>query len=82
MSKSSVFLCVIICLGLLTSTTKCELYTAIVDLEELLQTEAVLIDTLQGYIQAQEKKLELLRRYVTKIFIIKPKIRHLGTRQK
>lgn len=41
---------------------KSELYTALADLEELLQTESVLINNLQSYITAQEQKLELLRR--------------------
>ena len=40
----------------------CELYTALADMEELLETEAVLIDTLQGYIQVQEKRLATLKR--------------------
>lgn len=39
-----------------------ELYTALADMEELLETEAVLIDTLHGYIQAQEQRLAILRR--------------------
>ena len=39
-----------------------ELYTALADMEELLETEAVLIDTLHGYIQAQEHRLATLRR--------------------
>lgn len=42
--------------------TRSELYTALADLEELLQTESVLINNLQSYITAQEQKLELLRR--------------------
>lgn len=41
-----------------------ELYTALADMEELLETEAVLIDTLHGYIQAQEQRLAILRRNV------------------
>lgn len=48
-------------LTLLKSTTS-ELYTALADLEELLQTESVLISNLQSYIDAQEQKLHLLRR--------------------
>ncbi|KAG8235127.1 hypothetical protein J437_LFUL012323 [Ladona fulva] len=40
-----------------------ELYTALADMEELLETEAVLIRTLEGYIEAQENKLRLLKRY-------------------
>lgn len=39
-----------------------ELYTALVDMEELLTTESVLIDTLNGYISAQEQRLATLRR--------------------
>lgn len=39
-----------------------ELYTALADMEELLETESVLIDTLHGYIKAQEQRLETLRR--------------------
>lgn len=39
-----------------------ELYTALADMEELLETEAVLIDTLDGFIHAQEQRLATLRR--------------------
>ncbi|KAL7300372.1 hypothetical protein TKK_0006993 [Trichogramma kaykai] len=39
-----------------------ELYTALVDMEELLTTESVLIDTLNGFISAQEQRLATLRR--------------------
>lgn len=39
-----------------------ELYTALADMEELLETEAVLIDTLNGYIKAQEERLATLRK--------------------
>ena len=41
-----------------------ELYTALADMEELLETEAVLIDTLNGYIKAQEERLATLRQWV------------------
>ena len=41
-----------------------ELYTCLADMEELLETEALLMKTLDGYIQAQEEKLHLLRRLV------------------
>jgi prolyl 4-hydroxylase len=41
-----------------------ELYTCLADMEELLETEALLIRTLDGYIQAQEDKLKMLRRLV------------------
>lgn len=39
-----------------------ELYTALADMEELLETESVLIDTLHGYIKVQEQRLAILRR--------------------
>lgn len=43
-----------------------EVYTALADMEDLLETEAVLIGNLEAYIDAQEEKLNYLRRYVTK----------------
>lgn len=45
-----------------------ELYTALADMEELLETESVLIDTLHGYITVQEQRLATLRRYVQYFF--------------
>lgn len=48
---------------------RAELYTALVDMEELLETEAVLIDTLHGFISAQEQRLATLRRYVLCVFV-------------
>ncbi|XP_033229504.1 prolyl 4-hydroxylase subunit alpha-1 [Belonocnema kinseyi] len=48
----------------LLSSGNGELYTALVDMEELLETESVLIDTLHGYILAQEHRLATLRRNV------------------
>ncbi|GLV45494.1 prolyl-4-hydroxylase-alpha EFB [Carabus blaptoides fortunei] len=47
----------------LLAGTNAELFTALADMEELLQTESVLMTTLQGYITAQERKVELLRRF-------------------
>ncbi|XP_049537788.1 prolyl 4-hydroxylase subunit alpha-1 isoform X2 [Anopheles darlingi] len=41
-----------------------ELFTALADMEELLETEAVLIANLDNYVQAQEEKLLQLRRKV------------------
>jgi hypothetical protein len=41
-----------------------ELYTCLADMEELLETEALLMRTLDGYIQAQQEKLHVLRRLV------------------
>jgi prolyl 4-hydroxylase len=43
---------------------RAELYTCLADMEELLETEALLMQTLDGYIQAQEEKLQMLRRLV------------------
>ncbi|XP_049773206.1 prolyl 4-hydroxylase subunit alpha-1 isoform X3 [Schistocerca cancellata] len=40
-----------------------ELFTALADMEELLETEAVLMRTLEGYIEAQEEKMQRLRRH-------------------
>lgn len=51
----------VILFTLLFGTAYSELYTALADLEELLQTEAVLITTLETYIRAQEQKLDLLK---------------------
>ena len=38
-----------------------ELFTALVEMEDLLETEAVLITNLENYIQVQEEKLDFLR---------------------
>lgn len=38
-----------------------ELFTALVEMEDLLDTEAVLITNLEHYLQAQEDKLDFLR---------------------
>lgn len=39
-----------------------EVFTALAEMEELLETEAVLIGNLESYIEAQEQKLIYLRR--------------------
>lgn len=39
-----------------------EVFTAITEMEDLLDTEAVLINNLEAYVEAQEKKLNFLRR--------------------
>lgn len=39
-----------------------ELFTALTEMEELLETEAVLINNLEAYVAAQENKLNYLRR--------------------
>ncbi|KAI5748962.1 hypothetical protein M8J76_003658 [Diaphorina citri] len=50
---------------LLSSLTviQAELYTALADMEELLTTEVVLIRTLDQYIEAQEERLKMLKKY-------------------
>ncbi|XP_044727086.1 prolyl 4-hydroxylase subunit alpha-2 isoform X2 [Chrysoperla carnea] len=53
---------------ILTSTINCELYTAIVDLEELLDSESILITTLDDYINNVESKLKHLRLYQQKYY--------------
>lgn len=52
---------VTILLSITSRNALAELYTALADMEELLETEAVLIDTLNGYITAQEQRLATLR---------------------
>lgn len=42
-----------------------EVFTALAEMEELLETEAVLIGNLEAYIEAQDEKLSYLRRYDT-----------------
>lgn len=39
-----------------------EVFTALTEMEDLLDTEAVLINNLEAYVEAQEKKLNFLRR--------------------
>ncbi|KAG5671125.1 hypothetical protein PVAND_001339 [Polypedilum vanderplanki] len=45
-----------------TSNVGCEVFTALSDMEGLLETESVLINNLEGYISAQEDRLEYLRK--------------------
>ncbi|XP_070493818.1 prolyl 4-hydroxylase subunit alpha-1-like [Chironomus tepperi] len=50
---------------IITTTTwnvGCEMFTAVTDMEGVLETESVLINNLEGYIKAQEEKLEFLRK--------------------
>ncbi|XP_063244081.1 prolyl 4-hydroxylase subunit alpha-1 isoform X2 [Bacillus rossius redtenbacheri] len=53
---------VVAALAALAALSRAELYTALVEMEELLETEAVLLRTLESYISAQEEKLSLLKR--------------------
>jgi prolyl 4-hydroxylase len=45
------------------STVRSEVFTALADLEDLLETESLLISTLEHYIKAEEEKLNYLKRY-------------------
>lgn len=53
---------ILILLFFITKQVKCELFTALADLEDLLDTEAVLIQSFENYIRAEEDKIELLKR--------------------
>jgi prolyl 4-hydroxylase len=46
------------------STVRSEVFTALADLEDLLETESLLISTLEHYIKAEEEKLNYLKRLV------------------
>lgn len=56
-------------LTLLIGHIHCEVFTALADLEDLLDTEAVLIQSLENYIRAEEDKISILKRYVLCIYI-------------
>ncbi|XP_060526427.1 prolyl 4-hydroxylase subunit alpha-1 isoform X2 [Cylas formicarius] len=53
----------VLTLSLLHRHASGEVFTALVDMEHLLDTESVLISTLENYIRAEEQKLDLLKRY-------------------
>lgn len=61
----------IVALFLISSIVLCarwsnaELYTALVDMKELLQTENVLLQTLDNYIVEEEHRLSLLKKHVS-----------------
>lgn len=46
---------------LISQGVNSELFTALVEMEDLLDTEAVLITNLELYIKVQQEKLEYLR---------------------
>lgn len=54
----------VLILTIRTKNVNTELFTAVTDMEELLETESVLINNLEGYINAQEQKLGILRQKV------------------
>ena len=43
---------------------RCELFTALSDMEQVFETESVLINNLNLYISVQENKLDFLKRFV------------------
>lgn len=52
----------VLSLVLIINTCQAEMFTALAEMEELLDTEAVLIANLISYVDAQEDKLNYLRR--------------------
>lgn len=52
----------ILSISLMINMCTAELFTALAEMEELLDTEAVLISNLISYVDAQEEKLNYLRR--------------------
>jgi prolyl 4-hydroxylase len=62
MGFSTVGLPLIVHCLLASQWTHAELYTALADLEDLLQTEAMLLKTLEDYIVQQEIKLAMLKK--------------------
>lgn len=54
----------LIACSILTHATNAELFTALADMEELLETESVLISNLENFISAQDIRLDLLRNKV------------------
>lgn len=51
-----------LCLALCTPL-RAEVYTALAELEELLDTESVLLRTLHQYISDQENRIAVLKKY-------------------
>lgn len=60
--KNGTILFSTILMTIMVSSCVAELFTALVELEELLETEAVLITNLEAYVEAQDDKLSYLRR--------------------
>ena len=44
-----------------TKSIRTEIFTALAEMEELLETEAVLINNLEGYLEVQAQKIEYLK---------------------
>lgn len=54
-----------ICFVIYALTIRCtnsEVYTALAEMEELLETESVLITSLDGYLKVQQQKLDYLKK--------------------
>lgn len=58
------FLLFFLCTFSITSHVNADVYTAVVELEGLVQTEAALIESYKSYVNDQEKKIEYLKRYL------------------
>lgn len=54
-----------ILVGFFIINVRCELFTSLADMEQVFETESVLINNLNLYISVQENKLEFLRRFVS-----------------
>lgn len=52
----------VLVLALTGVTVRGEVYTALAEMEELLETESVLISNLEGYIRVQEDRLSYLKK--------------------
>lgn len=52
----------VLVLALTGVTVHGEVYTALAEMEELLETESVLINNLEGYIRVQEDRLSYLKK--------------------
>lgn len=60
-----IFVTLLITCSILIQNINGELFTALAEMEELLETETVLISNLENFINAQEIRLDLLRTKVT-----------------
>lgn len=54
----------ILTLALVTHQAKCELYTALVHMEQMIKVENVLINNLKNYVATQREDLNFVRGFV------------------
>jgi hypothetical protein len=54
-------LCRLVFVFALTLTVQCEVFTAITDLEDILESDQVLIRILDEFMQQEENRLQLLK---------------------